>query len=104
MHHVLHETIRWPAARDWYRFDRWPAAAQFCISRDKSYEEKCECLIQIFFHFRSLHYCVQETMLQQKLAGLKTIRKFLSYGLFDDARTCESDQRSRFGDVKVAQH
>src|SRR2546421_820594 len=101
---ALRETIRWLVEHGRCRFDRWPPAAQLCKSRDKSYEEKFQRLVQIAFQFRSLHDGIQEAMLQEKFTGLKTIRKLLADGLLNHARAREADQRARFGDVQVAKH
>src|ERR1700679_3057281 len=47
---------------------------------------------------------VEESGLEQKFGGLKTFGEFLADGLLDDARTGETDERARFGNVEVAEH
>src|ERR1700679_2631564 len=47
---------------------------------------------------------VEEAVLEQKVGVLKTFGECLTDGLFDDARTGETDERARFGNVEVAEH
>ena len=51
-----------------------------------------------------LHHRVQEPVVQQKLAALKTGRQLLTNGLLDHSGTRETDQRSRLSDVQISQH
>ena len=54
--------------------------------------------------FFAVHDGVEHAVFEEEFAALESFGKFLSDGLFDDARAGESDQRARFGDVEVAEH
>jgi hypothetical protein len=47
---------------------------------------------------------VKHSVLEEKFAALESGRKFLTDRLLDDAWSGKPNQRSRFGDVQVAEH
>ena len=47
---------------------------------------------------------LDHSVFYKKLRPLKAFGQLLTDGLFDDARAGETDQRSRFRDVEIAQH
>ena len=47
---------------------------------------------------------IDEAVLEQELAALEPFGQLLADGLLDHARTGETDERARLGDVQVAEH
>src|SRR4051794_33519359 len=56
------------------------------------------------FHLAAIDDQVEHAVIHEEFASLESLRQLLADGLFDDARSRESDQRLRFRDVQVAQH
>src|SRR5580693_5382385 len=56
-----------------------------------SNQEEIQRAREIVLQVRAFHDAIQKSVLQQELASLETIRKFLAYGLLDDPRTGKSD-------------
>src|SRR3954451_16168969 len=54
-------------------------------------EKKVERIGNIAFQFRALHDRIQETMLQKKLAALKTLGQLLTNGLLNHAWTSKTN-------------
>ena len=55
-------------------------------------------------HVAPVHDHVENAVLEQKLAALKTLGQRLAHRLLDDARTGEADERARLGEVQVPEH
>ena len=51
-----------------------------------------------------VHHHVHHAVLVEIFGALEPVRKLLANGLLDDARTGETDQRARLGDLHVAEH
>src|ERR1700722_11914494 len=66
--------------------------------------EKAQRLRDVRLHLAALDHCVQESVVQQKLAALKASRQLLTDRLLDHPGPRETDQRSRLGDIHTAQH
>src|SRR6266446_897760 len=47
---------------------------------------------------------VEEAVFKQEFGALKTFGEFLANGLLDDARAGETDKRSGFANIEVAEH
>ena len=47
---------------------------------------------------------IERAVIEQEFAALKAFGQRLAHGLLDDARTRETDERARLGDVEVAEH
>src|SRR5882762_5914495 len=55
-------------------------------------------------HVFTVDHGVEHAVLQQELAALNPFRQLLTDGLLNHARSGETDQRARLGDVQIAQH
>src|SRR5271167_1013601 len=52
----------------------------------------------------AMHDGVEHAVLEEKFAALEAFGQLLADGLLDHTRPGEADERSRFGDVQIAQH
>src|ERR1700749_2817727 len=68
------------------------------------WRHEIESASDIGLHISAMHHSIKHSVLNQELAGLEAFRQFLADGLLDHARTSEADQRSRLGNVQIAQH
>ena|SRR5262245_52557590 len=53
--------------------------------------EEVQRFDQVGSQFFAVHDRIQHSVFQQEFTFLKTSRKFLAYGLFDDPRACKAD-------------
>ena len=71
-------------------------------------------VLRLFMHFQNIaqnlslfiafHNLINKTMLQKKFCSLKSLRKLLADGLFNDSRTCKTNQCSRLCQNNITQH
>src|SRR5581483_4681884 len=70
----------------------------------RSVQKHVERSREIALEIGTLHNGIKKAVLQKKLAALETLGQFLTNRLFDDSRTGETDQGSRFSDVQISEH
>ena len=59
--------------------------------------EEIQCFGNVLLKFRPFNNRIKESVLQQELAALESLRQLLADGLFNNAGTREADERAGFG-------
>src|SRR5580704_3753193 len=59
---------------------------------------------EIWFQFLARDHGIEHSVFQEKLGALEPWRQLLPDRLLNHSRSCEANQRARFGDIEIAQH
>src|SRR5438552_2584307 len=74
------------------------------FGKQASSKEGFEGIGNVTLEFLAVHHGVEESVLQQKLGALETLRQFLADRLLDYPRPSEANQGARLGDIEIAKH